>query len=111
MIAVLVRVCALLVRHEPSRALSATSCDRLRYSPRVERLTRRPEQGGYAVHLTRRPAAASGRCARASAGVWPWLKKVGLTSQRAIEMAVREAVAHGRLKGNESLQSAWKVSL
>ena len=32
-----------------------------------------------------------------------FLKKVGITSQREIEMAVRDAVAEGRLKGNESL--------
>jgi len=32
-----------------------------------------------------------------------FLKKVGITSQREIEMAVRDAVADGRLKGNESL--------
>jgi uncharacterized protein DUF6494 len=32
-----------------------------------------------------------------------FLKKVGVTSQREIEMAVRDAVASGRLKGNESL--------
>jgi hypothetical protein len=32
-----------------------------------------------------------------------FLKKVGITAQREIEKAVREAVAAGRLKGNESL--------
>jgi hypothetical protein len=32
-----------------------------------------------------------------------FLKKVGITSQREIEMAIRDAVANGRLKGNESL--------
>jgi hypothetical protein len=32
-----------------------------------------------------------------------FLKKVGITSQREIEKAVREAVASGRLKGNEAL--------
>ena len=32
-----------------------------------------------------------------------FLKKVGITSQREIEKAVREAVENGRLKGNESL--------
>jgi hypothetical protein len=32
-----------------------------------------------------------------------FLKKVGITSQREIEKAVREAVASGRLKGNEKL--------
>jgi hypothetical protein len=35
--------------------------------------------------------------------VWNFLKKVGITSQREIEMAVREAVANGRLKGIGSL--------
>jgi len=43
MIAVLVSMFSLLVRHEPYRELSATSGDRLRYSQRVERLTRRHE--------------------------------------------------------------------
>ena len=32
-----------------------------------------------------------------------FLKKVGITSQREIEMAIRDAIANGRLKGNESL--------
>jgi hypothetical protein len=38
-----------------------------------------------------------------NATVRKFLKKVGITSQREIEMAVRDAVASGRLKGNESL--------
>ena len=38
-----------------------------------------------------------------NATVRKFLKKVGITSQRQIEMAVRDAVANGRLKGNESL--------
>ncbi len=32
-----------------------------------------------------------------------FLKKVGITSQREIEQAVRGALAGGRLKGNEAL--------
>ncbi len=32
-----------------------------------------------------------------------FLKKVGITSQREIEQAIRTAVAGGRLKGNEAL--------
>ncbi len=32
-----------------------------------------------------------------------FLKKVGITSQREIEQAVRAAVGAGRLKGNEAL--------
>ena len=32
-----------------------------------------------------------------------FLKKVGITSQREIEQAVRTALAGGRLKGNEAL--------
>jgi hypothetical protein len=38
-----------------------------------------------------------------------FLKKVGITSQREIEKAVRDAVANGRLKGNEALPA--KVTL
>jgi hypothetical protein len=38
-----------------------------------------------------------------NATVRKFLKKVGITAQREIEMAVRDAVAEGRLKGNESL--------
>ena len=38
-----------------------------------------------------------------------FLKKVGINSQREIEKAVRDAIANGRLKGNESLQA--KVTL
>jgi len=32
-----------------------------------------------------------------------FLKKVGVTSQREIEKAVREGIASGKLKGNEAL--------
>ncbi|HTZ03315.1 MAG TPA: DUF6494 family protein [Xanthobacteraceae bacterium] len=32
-----------------------------------------------------------------------FLKKVGVTSQREIEQAIRTALAGGRLKGNEAL--------
>ena len=32
------------------------------------------------------------------------LKKVGVTSQREIEAAVRQAIADGKLSGNETLQ-------
>jgi len=32
-----------------------------------------------------------------------FLKKVGINSQREIEQAVRDAIASGKLKGNESL--------
>jgi hypothetical protein len=32
-----------------------------------------------------------------------FLKKVGITSQREIEKSVRDAVASGRIKGNEKL--------
>ena len=38
-----------------------------------------------------------------------FLKKVGITSQREIEQAVRGAIAGGRLKGNEALPA--KVTL
>ncbi len=34
-----------------------------------------------------------------------FLKKVGITSQREIEKAVREAVEAGKLKGNEKLEA------
>jgi len=38
-----------------------------------------------------------------NSSVRKFLKKFGITSQREIEKAVRDAVASGRLKGNESL--------
>ena len=40
-----------------------------------------------------------------------FLKKVGITAQRAIEEAVREAVAAGTLKGGERLAAEARVSL
>lgn len=33
-----------------------------------------------------------------------FLKKVGITSQRMIEQAVRDAIAEDRLKGNEEIE-------
>jgi hypothetical protein len=40
-----------------------------------------------------------------------FLKKVGITSQREIEKAVRDAVASGRLKGNEKLSAKMVLTL
>jgi hypothetical protein len=40
-----------------------------------------------------------------------FLKKVGITSQREIEKAVRAAVAGGRLKGNEKLPAKMTLSV
>ncbi len=40
-----------------------------------------------------------------------FLKKVGVTSQREIEKAVREAIDAGRLKGDETLKVEVMISL
>jgi hypothetical protein len=40
-----------------------------------------------------------------------FLKKVGITSQREIEKAVRDAVAAGRLKGNEKLPAKMVLTI
>ena len=40
-----------------------------------------------------------------------FLKKVGITSQREIEKAVRDAVASGRLNGNEKLPAKVVLTL
>ena len=40
-----------------------------------------------------------------------FLKTVGVTSQREIEKAVREAVANGKLKGNETLRAKVTLSV
>jgi hypothetical protein len=40
-----------------------------------------------------------------------FLKKVGITSQREIEQAVRDAVKAGRLKGNEKLKAKMVLTL
>ncbi len=40
-----------------------------------------------------------------------FLKHVGVTSQREIEMAVRAAVSAGRLKGNESLPARMVLTI
>jgi hypothetical protein len=40
-----------------------------------------------------------------------FLKKVGITSQREIEMAVRDAVKAGRLKGNEKLSAKMVLTV
>jgi len=40
-----------------------------------------------------------------------FLKKVGITSQREIEQAVRSAIAAGRLKGNEALPAKVILTL
>ncbi len=40
-----------------------------------------------------------------------FLKKVGISSQREIELAVREAVAGGRLTGSERLAARMTLEL
>jgi hypothetical protein len=40
-----------------------------------------------------------------------FLKTVGVTSQREIELAIREAVASGRIKGNEALQARMVLTI
>ena len=40
-----------------------------------------------------------------------FLKKVGVTSQREIETAVREAVKSGRLAGNERLKARMTLEV
>jgi hypothetical protein len=40
-----------------------------------------------------------------------FLKKVGVTSQREIEKAVRDAVESGRLKGNEKLPAKMVLTV
>ena len=40
-----------------------------------------------------------------------FLKKVGITSQREIEKAIRDAIAAGRLKGNEKLPAKMVLTI
>lgn len=40
-----------------------------------------------------------------------FLKKVGVTSQREIEKAVRDALAAGQLKGHEKLQAKMTLTI
>lgn len=40
-----------------------------------------------------------------------FLKTVGVTSQRKIELAVRKAVEEGKLKGTETLKARARVTL
>jgi hypothetical protein len=40
-----------------------------------------------------------------------FLKQVGVTSQREIETAVRQAIASGRLEGKRSLKARMTLSL
>jgi hypothetical protein len=44
-------------------------------------------------------------------GVRKFLKEVGVTSQREIEKAVREAVKAGRLQGNQKLQARMTLEI
>ena len=44
-------------------------------------------------------------------GIRRFLKEVGVTSQRAIELAVRKAVDEGRLTGNEELRAQAIITL
>ena len=40
-----------------------------------------------------------------------FLKKVGITSQREIEKAIRDAIASGKLKGTETLPAKMTLTI
>jgi molecular chaperone DnaK (HSP70) len=40
-----------------------------------------------------------------------FLKKVGINAQRAIETAVRDAIAEGKLTGNETLKASMQLEI
>jgi hypothetical protein len=40
-----------------------------------------------------------------------FLKTVGVTSQREIETAIRDAIASGRIKGNEALKARMVLTI
>jgi hypothetical protein len=40
-----------------------------------------------------------------------FLKTVGVTSQREIEVAIRDAVAAGKIKGNEALKARMVLTI
>lgn len=46
-----------------------------------------------------------------NASVRRFLKKVGVTSQREIEKAIRDAVSSGRLEGNETLPASMTLKI
>jgi hypothetical protein len=46
-----------------------------------------------------------------NASLRKFLKKVGITSQREIEKAVRDAIESGRLKGNEKLSAKMVLAV
>ena len=46
-----------------------------------------------------------------NASIRSFLKTLGVTSQREIEKAVRQALADGRLKGNEKLSAKATVTI
>ena len=46
-----------------------------------------------------------------NASLRKFLKKVGISSQREIEKAVREAIGTGRLKGHEKLPAKMLLTL
>ena len=46
-----------------------------------------------------------------NASLRKFLKKVGITSQREIEKAVRDAMEAGRLKGNEKLPAKMVLTV
>ncbi|MCC6777275.1 MAG: hypothetical protein IT537_11695 [Hyphomicrobiales bacterium] len=46
-----------------------------------------------------------------NASIRKFLKTLGVTAQREIEKAVREALASGRIKGNEKLSARATVTI
>src|SRR5580704_2972208 len=80
---------------------STRAAPKLRYSRQSP--TRRAEQRATGTFVAPRTKGRAMNEDVLNTSVRRFLKKVGITSQREIEKAVRDAVAGGRLEGNEAL--------
>jgi hypothetical protein len=61
---------------------------------------RRPETGDHAMNED-----------TFNTTIRKFLKQVGVNSQRAIELAVRDAIARGKLKGTETLPATMTLKM
>jgi hypothetical protein len=68
-------------------------------------------QFAYNVVLDRRTRGCSMNEDAFNASIRKFLKTLGVTAQREIEKAVRQALADGRLKGNEKLPAKATVTI
>jgi hypothetical protein len=67
--------------------------------------------GSHGKTVSQPPVVRPSRSAASTAAFRKFLKTLGVSAQREVEKAVREALAEGKLKGNEKFPATGTITL